>query len=231
MPLHLLLVLLACLASQLLMPQATAQSTTTYTEDPLATPQSTAEATIYYTDDPFTVFAACPAGFTNTNCTEANAAAQCQGDCCFYAGYCTSSTDNNCDNVEGSFFPPTPGDKMVNHPSSQNDGCFCNFFLTEITEDGPERLPCNQSTVGSSNSCWGVIACDLSLNGTSGFTCSTDGINEDGVCGVRPSGWCVRWAVDEENNKHNELQDGSMTRNHPMHRAPVKTSDSRGTSA
>ncbi len=180
-PRHLLLVLLACLASQLLVPQATAQSTTTYTEDPLAMTQSTADSTIYSTDESFTVLAgSCPAGFGAYPICAHKQQEQCQGSCCFDAGFCTSSTANNCVNTPDSFFPPTPGTEMKNHNSDDfnDDGCMCDQSLTMY--DGNTRRECFQ--VSGSNKCWGIITCDTSDHSN---TC----IDENGgFCTVRQSG-------------------------------------------
>ena len=78
---------------------------------------------------------------------------QCQQDYCFYAGFCTTSSNNNCNN-DSPLFPPSSGDKMDNHDANSfgTDGCFCDYSIT--TYDGEPRQACDQTTL-QSESCWG----------------------------------------------------------------------------
>jgi len=86
---------------------------------------------------------------------------QCREDCCFYAGYCTTSDDNLCNaQVGDTFFPPAPGtDGLSTHNPSDGtkDGCECNQNITEY--NGEERLACDQNDLTGTAKCWGTIEC------------------------------------------------------------------------
>lgn len=138
--------LLACLATQLL-PRASAQ----------------------YIDDPFSILAACPSGFESyPNCIQQ----QCQGSCCFSAGFCTDSNNNNCEN-QSPTFPKTTGTKANNYPNSGSDGCYCEYNITSATGDDGITRPRDPCVQTSTITCWGVVACDPALGNNT--ICATEG--------------------------------------------------------
>lgn len=149
------LLFLACLASQL-WPQAKAQRSAYY---------GTLRA--LYKDTCSSGFPTSPVKLQKI-CKEDN---QCQGSCCFSAGYCTDSNNNNC-LVSTPGFPPTQGTKASTNPSSATDGCFCNQTLTVYPDSGGQiRLSCNQTLLTGNNKCWGVVACTLDAPCDHGVGC------------------------------------------------------------
>lgn len=95
-----------------------------------------------------------------------NADDQCQRSCCFTAGYCKDSSNNNC-LVPNQLFETVvdvAGGKMSNHQSNEyvQDGCFCN---TKIQDGG--RSKCDPD---KTSHCWGRIDCTRGQ----GFLCESE---------------------------------------------------------
>lgn len=104
----------------------------------------------------------CTSAFPTTLQPMCNQTDQCQGSCCFYAGYCTDSNNNNC-LEESPLFPSTQGSKASTH-SDKSDGCICDQSITSVTSPVTGsvtlRQSCDQFSLSGQNKCWGVVTCD-----------------------------------------------------------------------
>ena len=133
--------------------------------------------------------------FGTNDCSDATT---CQGDCCYYAGFCTSSSSAaNCVEFPGSLFPPKSG-VLDTHQDSKfaQDGCLCD--ITNTFNGTVNRDRCNNPT--TTDGCWGTIICADTLSTV--YTCAG------------PNGYCLV-SLQILSTKRNYSRFHSIYEHHP----------------